>query len=158
VHLPAMPWPCRALLVQLLPMRSLWCLAGFFCPSSIFAGEARLLSIDLARFVYQQEVKSGWLSAPACLGGSFPLRGSLSSGEMEPLAILEASEFLLPVDAMVNGHLFQLGHSASTKHVGFDVLLKTALKNYVPSSERKSAQVAGSGGQRRGRPGGAYKD
>ena len=95
------------------------------------------------RFVYQHEVESGWLSTPACLGGSVLLRGSSSSGEMEPPAVLETSEFLLPGDAMVNGHLFQPGRSASTKHVGFDVLLKTASKNYVPSPERKSASSCG---------------
>jgi len=55
----------------------------------------------------------------------------------------DVTEFLLPGDAMVNGHLFQPGRSASTKHVGFDVLLKTTSKNYVPSPDRKSASSCG---------------
>ena len=87
-------------------------------------------------------MKSGWLLVPACLGGSVPLRGSLF-GEMEPLAVFEASEFLLPGDVMVNGHLFQPGRSASTKHVGFDMLLRMASENFVPSPERKSASSCG---------------
>ena len=93
-----------------------------------------------------------------CFGGFAPLLGTSSSGVLGFLAIHGASDSIRFGDAMTIGHLWKPGRSASTKHVGFDVLLKTALKNYVPSPERKSAQVAGSGGQRRGRPGGAYKD
>ena len=40
---------------------------------------------------------------------------------------------------MIYNHLFQPRHSTSTKHIVFDVLLKTVSKNYVSSPGRKSA-------------------
>ena len=58
-------------------------LVGFFCPS--------LVVIDLERFAYQPEMKSGWLLVTTCLGGSVPLWGSSSSGELKLLQVLRAS-------------------------------------------------------------------
>ena len=55
---------------------------GSFCPSYVFADEDCLLSVHLGRFVYQHKKKSGWFSDPTSLGGSIPLRGSSSSGDL----------------------------------------------------------------------------
>jgi hypothetical protein len=91
------------------------------------------------RSVYQHEVKSGWSSVPTCFGGLVPLQGASSSGNSETLAVFEASDFSSSGDVMADGHFLQPGRSASTRHIGCDVLLKTASKNYVPSPERRSA-------------------
>ena len=45
-------------------------LVGSFCPSFVFLGDAGLSSIELGRFVYQHEVKSGWCLVPTYFGGS----------------------------------------------------------------------------------------
>jgi hypothetical protein len=109
-------------------------LVGSFCPSFVFVS-----GVELGRLVYQHEVRLGWCLVPTYFGGSVPLLGASSSGDLGFLAVLEASESSLSGDVMVNGHLLQPGHSASTNHVGSDVLLKTATKNYVSSPGRKSA-------------------
>jgi hypothetical protein len=69
--------------------------------------------------------------SPTCLGGSVPLRGDSSSGELGFLA--EAS------DSSVLGDVISPGRSTFSKHVGFDVLLKTATKIYFPLPGRRSA-------------------
>jgi len=114
-------------------------LVGSFCPSFVFVGDAGLFGVELGRFVYQHEVKSGWCLVPTYFGGSVPLQGTSSSGDLGFLAVLEASESSLSGDVMVNGHLLQPGRSVSTKHVRSDVLLKTATKKCVSSPGRKSA-------------------
>jgi hypothetical protein len=59
---------------------------------------------------------------------------------LEFLAVHEALQSSLPGDMMVNGYdLFQPGHSASIKHVVFDLLLKTMSKKCVSSPGRKLA-------------------
>ena len=58
-------------------------LVGFFCPS--------LVVVDLERFAYQPEMKSGWLLVTTCLGGSVSLRGSSSSGGLKLMQVLGAS-------------------------------------------------------------------
>jgi hypothetical protein len=93
----------------------------------------------LVRSVYQHEVKSGWSSVPTCFGGLVLLQGALLSGESGILAVLEASYSSSSGDVMADDHFLQSGRSVSTRHIGCDVLLKTASKNYVPSSERRSA-------------------
>jgi hypothetical protein len=109
-------------------------LVGSFCPSFVFVS-----GVELGRLVYQHEVRLGWCLVPTYFGGSVPLQGALSSGDLRFLAVLETSESSFSGDVMVNGHLLQPGRSASTKHVGSDVLLKTAINNYVSSPGRKSA-------------------
>jgi hypothetical protein len=84
----------------------------------------------LVRLVSQDE-ESGWFMAPTCLGGSVPLRGDSSSGELGFLA--EAS------DSWVLGDVISSGRSTFSKHLGVDVLLKTATKIYFPLPGRRSA-------------------
>ena len=65
---------------------------GCFCPPPcVFVDEACLLDVDLGRFAYQHEWKSGWFSDPTSLGGSIPLRGSSSSSDLVFL-VLEVPE------------------------------------------------------------------
>ena len=71
-----------------------------------------------------QPEKSSWFFVPTCFGGPVPLLGTSSSGDSGLLAVLEASDSSSSGDAMADGH--QSGRSASTRHVGSDVLLKTA--------------------------------
>ena len=110
---------------------------GSFVPSFIFVVDARFFGDDLGRYVYQHEVKLGWSSVPTCFGGSIPLQGDSSSSKLGFLSIFEASDSSLPGDAMVSGHLLWLGRSALIVHVGYDMLLKTATKNYVSSPEKR---------------------
>jgi hypothetical protein len=56
-------------------------------------------------FGYQLVEKPGWDLLPTFLGGSVPLRGSSSSGELGVLVFV-ASDFLVSDDVMANGHLF----------------------------------------------------
>jgi hypothetical protein len=70
-----------------------------------------------------------------CVGGSAPLRGSSLSG-VPGLTVLGASDPSRPGDAMASGHLLQPDRSVSTKHVFFDVLLKTAPKIFISSPGR----------------------
>lgn len=88
---------------------------------------------------YQLGLKSGWSSIPTSFGGSVPLQGELSSGKLGFLSVFEASDSLLLGDAVVGGHLLWPGRSTSIVHVRFDMLLKTATKNYVSSPQRMSA-------------------
>jgi len=110
-------------------------LVGFFCPS--------LVVVDLERFAYQQEMKSGWLLVTTCLGGSVPLWGSSSSGELKLLQVLGASGSLWPNDVMAAGHLLQPDRSTTTKHVVFNMLLKTATTNFLSSPGRRLASGCG---------------
>jgi hypothetical protein len=98
----------------------------------------------LVRLVYQLE-RSGWSLLPTCSCGSatLGLGGSLSSSDLEFPVIHEAPDSLLSVDVMVSGHLFMPVLSTSTKHVVFDMLLKTAPKIYDSSPGRKSASSSG---------------
>ena len=73
--------------------------------------------------MYQLESKSGWLLDPT-FGGSVPLWGSLSPGDVGFPKILEASDPSLPVDCLPD-------RSSFVQHVASDVLLKTAPKNPV---------------------------
>ena len=106
-------------------------LVGFFCPS--------LVVVDLERFAYQPEMKSGWLLVTTCLGGSVPLWGSSSSGELKLLQVLGASGSLWPNDVMAAGHLLQPDRSTTTKHVVFNMLLKTTTTNFLSSPRRRPA-------------------
>jgi hypothetical protein len=65
---------------------------------------------------------------------------------------------LLPVDVMVSDHIFMSVLSTSTKHVVFDMLLKTAPKIYdsLPGGSRFQALVSGC--RRRGTLGDTYKE
>ena len=109
-------------------------LVGFFCPS--------LVVIDLERFAYQPEMKSGWLLVTTCLGGSVSLRGSSSSGGLKLLQVLGASGSPRPDDLMAASHL-QPDRSTTTKHVVFDMLLKTATTNFLSSPGRRPASGCG---------------
>jgi hypothetical protein len=84
-------------------------------------------------------VKSGWSSVPTCFGGSVPLQGDLSSDKLGFLSIFEASNSLLPGDAMVNGHLLQPGRSAFIVHVRYNMLLKMATKKMCVFFAREEA-------------------
>ena len=110
-------------------------LVGFFCPS--------LVVIDLERFAYQPEMKSGWLLVTTCLSGSVPFWGSSSSGGLKVLQVLGASGSLWPDDVMAAGHLLQPDRSTTTKHVVFNMLLKTATTNFLSSPERRPASGRG---------------
>ncbi|OQU83827.1 hypothetical protein SORBI_3005G184000 [Sorghum bicolor] len=110
-------------------------------------GDAGLASYDMmsnvrwgsSGFDYQLDEKPGWVLVPTFFGGAAPLRGSSSSfGELRAL-VLVASDSSVSDDVMVDGHLFQPGRSAVTKHVGINVLHKTATKNCDSSPERRLA-------------------
>lgn len=83
------------------------------------------------RFAYQHEVKSGCCLAPTDVFWLFSSSWGASCDDLGYLAVLEASESSLSSNVMVIGDLLQPGHSTLTKHVGFDVLPKTATKNCV---------------------------
>jgi hypothetical protein len=87
-------------------------------------------------------MKSGWL-VTTCLGGSIPLRVSSLSGGLELLAFLGASGSSKPDDVMAVGHLLQPDRSTTTKYVKFDMLLKTAITNFVSSPGRRAASGRG---------------
>ena len=110
-------------------------LVGFFCTF--------LIIVDLERFAYQPEIKSGWLLVTTCLGGSVPLWGSSSSGGLKLLQVLGASGSLWPNDVMAAGHLLQPDRSTTTKHVVFNMLLKTATTNFLSSPGRMPASDRG---------------
>ena len=84
-----------------------------------------------------QPEKSSWFFVPTYFGGPVPLLVTSSSGDSGLLAALEASDSSSSGDAMADSH--QRGRSASTRHIGSDVLLKTASKNCVSSPVRRSA-------------------
>jgi hypothetical protein len=109
-------------------------LVGCFCPS--------LVVVDLERYAYQCEMKSGWL-VTTCFGGSVPLRVSSSSGELERLAFLRASGSSKPDDVMAVGHFLWPDRSTTTKYVEFDTLLKTVITNFVSSPGRRPASSRG---------------
>ena len=77
-----------------------------------------------------QHEKSGWFSATTYVGGSVPLQGDLSSGELGLLA--KAS------DSSVLGDVFWPDRSVFVRHVIVDMLLKTATKTF-PLPGRRSA-------------------
>jgi len=106
-------------------------LIGFFCPS--------LVVVDLERFAYQPEMKSGWLLVTTCLGGSVPFRGSSSSGGLKVLQVLGGSGSPWSDDVLAAGHLLQPNRSTTTKHVVFNMLLKTATTNFLSSPRRRPA-------------------
>ena len=82
-------------------------------------------------FMYQHESKSGWW-LDLTFGGSDPLRGSSSSGDVGFLEVLEAADPSLPVDCLPV-------RSAVIQHVDSDVLLKTAPKKSCSLPGRRSA-------------------
>jgi hypothetical protein len=100
-------------------------------------------------------VKSGWFLDPTNFGGSVPLHGESSSDDVGWLPVLVVPNSSMPSDAMVKNHLFQLGRSAFKVRVRFDILLKTATKDYIL---RQGGDRLRSGRRRRQRAGGYYKD
>jgi hypothetical protein len=107
-------------------------LVGFFCPFVVFVVDARFFGDGLGRYVYQLEVKSGWSSVSTCFGGSVPLQGDLSSGELGFWSFFEASDSSLRGDAILRS-----GCSAFTVHVRYDMLLKTTTKKKLCFLARK---------------------
>jgi hypothetical protein len=65
-------------------------------------------------FSFQLNEKSGWFLVSTFFGGSAPLRGSSSSGELGAL-VLVVSDSSVFDDVMAVGHLFQPGRSAVIK-------------------------------------------
>ena len=126
---------------------------GYFGASFVFVGVGLsgddlwrlaspfLVSVAAARrsgrYVYQLDELLGWVFDPTSFGGSAPLLGSAPSGDLGNL-ILEASDSLMSDDEMADGHRFQPGRSAYTKHVEVSVQHKTATKT-CSSPERWSA-------------------
>ena len=99
--------------------------------------------------MYQHESKSGWW-LDLTFGGSDPLRGSSSSGDVGFLEVLEAADPSLPVDCLPV-------RSTVIQHVDSDVLLKTVPKNLVLRQGGGRLQAGSSGRQWRERPG-MHKD
>jgi len=106
-------------------------IVGSFCSFFGFVVDIGLFDDDLGRYISQHE-ESGWFYAPTCLGGSASLWGDSSSGELGFLAA-EAS------DSSVLGDVIWPGHSAFSRHIKVDVLLKTATKTFFPLPGRRSA-------------------
>ena len=106
-------------------------LVGFFCPF--------LIVVDLERFAYQPEMKSGWLLVTTCLSGSVPFWGSSSSGGLKVLQVLGGSGSPWSDDVLAAGHLLQSDRSTTTKHVVFNMLLKTTITNFLSSPRRRPA-------------------
>ncbi|CAN6214573.1 unnamed protein product [Urochloa humidicola] len=127
---------------------------GFFCSSVVAVGA--FSDVDFWSCVYQHERKSGWL-LDSTFGGSTPLRGPLSSGDLESMTV-EASDSSLLGNEMVDDHLPRPARSAVKKHVDVGVLHKTASKINVLRQGGGRLQAGCSDRRRRGRPGGMYKD
>ncbi|CAO2199603.1 unnamed protein product [Urochloa humidicola] len=102
---------------------------------TVLSLQGEVVHLSLVRLppagLLSQREKSGWFLGPTCSGGSAPLRGNSSSGELGFLAVAS--------DSSVLGDVFWPGRSAFSKHIKGDVLLKTATKTYFPLPGRRSA-------------------
>jgi len=116
---------------------------------------------DHGRYVYRLAVKPGWFLPTNCpgwllvptSGGSVPLLGSLSLGDLGFLVFFGVSDSSLSDDAMVHDHHLQSVRSVFLVHVASDVLLKTVPKIQVLRQEGGRLQAGSSGRRRQGRPG-----
>ena len=113
------------------PRSSLFIIPGGFTASAGDGG---------TRFVYQLVEMPGWVLFPTFFGGSATLRGDSSSGVLGCMAFHAVSDSSQSGEMMALSHLFlQSGRSVGSKHVGLDLLLKTASKLFASSSGRRSA-------------------
>jgi len=90
------------------PDLELQILLGFFISSFVFVGDTCrdcLLGVNLGRFAFQRDVKSGYQILPF-FGDTVTLWDSSSSSDLEFPEVLGVSESSSSGDAMVDDHSF----------------------------------------------------